>query len=445
MYASLNANAKMNLKERDLPIQEATNMEIQRNKVCGADIHKKFLVATVLSRDGNKITTRFGMSLDDLLNFKNWVIENKCEQVAIESTGVYWVPIYTVLEGSIPVIVANAHKIKHIPGRKTDVRDSEWIAELCLNGLIEPSRIFPREDRELRTLTRAREALIKNKTQMKNRIHQTLESACIKLSSVLTDIFGKSGRHILNGLIYGKSVNEILRGIPSKRIRNKEILLKEAIKNNLDATQVIIIRDCLELMEIIQTKIDNLDKEILIRIQKHKDDLEIALSFPGMGINSAPSILAEIGDYRDFDTPEKLAAWCGLVPSVYQSADKLMAGGITKQGSKHIRSMLIEVAYAASRTRNSRLRKFFLRIQAKKGTKKATVALARKVLCILHHLLMNGEKYQEDDVNKTNSNKSDQTHQPIKISFDEMISVLTRAGYEVSLTPMRKGEFMNGS
>jgi len=141
-------------------------MEKQRNKVCGADIHKKFLVATILSRDGTKSSGRFGMTLDEIMRFKEWVIENNCEQVAVESTGVYWVPIHTVLEDKIEVIVANAYKIKHTPGRKTDMRDSEWIAELCLNGMIEPSRIFPKEDRELRTLT---SVLSRLNCQMKSR------------------------------------------------------------------------------------------------------------------------------------------------------------------------------------------------------------------------------------------------------------------------------------
>lgn len=188
-------------------------MEKQRNKVCGADIHKKFLVGTILSRDGTKTTERFGMNLDDIIKFKEWVVKNNCEQVAVKSTGVYWVPIYTVLEDNIEVIVANAYKIKHTPGRKTDIRDSEWLAELCLNGMIEPSRIFHKDDREIRTLTRARESLVNNSTQMKNRIHQALESSCIKISSVLSDIFGKSGRHIIDGLLEGKSIDEILSRI----------------------------------------------------------------------------------------------------------------------------------------------------------------------------------------------------------------------------------------
>ncbi|MDP3103913.1 MAG: transposase [Candidatus Methanoperedens sp.] len=140
-------------------------MEIQKNKVCGADIHKKFIMATILSRNETKSSGRFGMTLDEIVRFKEWVINNNCEAVAIESTGVYWIPIYTVLEGSIEVILANAYKIKHTPGKKTDKRDSKWLAELCLNGMIEPSRIFPKDDRDIRALTRAREKLVNNSTQ----------------------------------------------------------------------------------------------------------------------------------------------------------------------------------------------------------------------------------------------------------------------------------------
>ena len=404
-------------------------MEKQRNKVCGADIHKKFLVATILSRDGTKTTERFGMNLDDIIKFKEWVVKNNCEQVAVESTGVYWVPIYTVLEDNIEVIVANAYKIKHTPGRKTDVRDSEWLAQLCLNGMIEPSRIFPKEDREIRTLTRARENLVNNSTQMKNRIHQALESSCIKISSALSDIFGKSGRHIIDGLIEGRSIDEILSGIKSKRVLKKEQDLRDAIKNSLDPAQILMIRNCLELIEEIQKRIEKLDAEILSRIEKRKEDVEIAMSIPGIAFTSASAILSEIGDYRDFENGEKLAAWCGLTPSVSQSANKLVTGRITKQGSKHVRRMLVQVAHAISRTKNSVLKRFFLRIQAKKGAKKAAVALARKVLCILHHLLMNREMYQENGKTKSKPVKFDRTSSPIQMTEQDMIEVLSNAGY----------------
>jgi len=401
-----------------------------KNKVCGADIHKKFLVATILSRDETKISERFGMTLDEILKFKEWVIANNCEQVAVESTGVYWVPIYTVLEDKIEVIVANPYQIKHTPGRKTDLRDSEWIAELCLKGMIEPSRIFPKEDRELRTLTRARESLVNNITQFKNRIHQTLETSCIKLSSVLSDIFGKSGRYILDGLLEGKTIEEILNGIKLKTIKKKEQQLREAIKNSLDSAQIPVIRNYLELIEEFQKNIKTLDTEIMSRIERIRKDVEIAMSIPGIAFTSASSILAEIGNYRDFENGNKLAAWCGLVPSIYGSAEKRIMGSITKQGSKHVRRILVQVAHAISRTRNSKLKSFFQRIKAKKGTKIAVVALARKVLCILHHLLVNREMFEESGNKKPKHPlKFDRTSSPIQITEQDMIDALVKAGY----------------
>jgi len=329
------------------PYQEQNTMEKQKNIVCGADIHKKFIMATILSRDGNKIRGRFGMTLDEILRFKEWVINNNCEAVAIESTGIYWIPIYTVLEGSVEVILANAYKVKHTPGRKTDKRDSGWLAELCLNGMIEPSRIFPKDDRDIRALTRAREKLVNNSTQMKNRIHKELESACIKISSVLSDIFGKSGIKIINGLLEGKNIDEILKMITSKRI--------------------LMIRTYLELIEKIESEIEILNREIMNRMQKLKEDLEIAMSMTGMGFTSASTILAEIGNYKDFETAEQLASWSGLTPKVSQSADKLVTGSITKQGSKHMRRMLVQVAHAIAKSKNSKLKSFFLHIASSPG------------------------------------------------------------------------------
>ncbi len=184
-------------------------------------------------------------------------------------------------------------------------------------------------------------------------------------------------------------------------------------------------------MEEIQKKIKNLDTEIVSRIERMKEDVEIAMSIPGIAFTSASSILAEIGNYRDFANGSKLAAWCGLAPTVYESADKLITGSITKQGSEHVRRMLVQVAHAISRTRNSRLKSFFLRIKAKKGTKKAVVALARKVLCILHHLLVNREMYEESGNLKPRPLKFDRTSSPIQITEQDMIDTLVKAGYIV--------------
>jgi transposase len=406
-------------------------MEIQKNKVCGADIHKKFIMATILSRDETKSSGRFGMTLDEIVRFKEWIISNNCEAVAIESTGVYWIPIYTVLEGSVEVILANAYKVKHTPGKKTDKRDSKWLAELCLNGMIEPSRIFPKEDRDIRTLTRAREKLVNNSTQMKNRIHKELESACVKISSVLTDIFGVSGKKIINGLLEGKNIDEILKMITSKKILKKEQELRQAVTSSLDPARILLIRTYLELIEKIENEIQILNKEILNRMHKLKEELEIAMSMTGMGFTSASTILAEIGNVKDFETAEQLASWCGLTPKVSQSADKLVTGSITKQGSKHVRRMLVQVAHAISKSKNSKLKRFFLHILAKKGKKKAIVALARKVLCILHHLLVNREKYQDSEMSKTKKVKLNWASSPIQMTEQDMINVLVDAGYTV--------------
>ncbi|VVB64967.1 Transposase [uncultured archaeon] len=213
-------------------------MDKQCDKACGADIHKNKIVATILSTSGTKNQSEFNTNLPELLRFKAWLIDNGCNVVAMESTGNYWIPVYSVLEGSIEVVVANPYMIKHIPGKKTDLIDSEWLAELCLKGLIVPSRIFPKDDWMLRNLTRAREGLVKIRTRLKNRIHRDLSSSHIKLSSVVTDIFGKSGMHILRGMLDDRSIDDIIKSIPSGRVKKNADKIKESIENNLDPSQI---------------------------------------------------------------------------------------------------------------------------------------------------------------------------------------------------------------
>jgi len=372
-------------------------MNEQLNVVCGADIHQRFLVATILCRDGREWTKRFLMNVNGLLDFKAWLMSYGCQKVAVESTGRFWIPVHMILDGTVDVIVANAYKIKHTTKKKTDLKDSEWLAELCLNDMIEPSRIFPKEDRELRNLTRAREAYIRDLSKEKSRVHHVLESCSIKLSSVISDVFGKSGMHILNGLMNGVSIEDILKGIPDKRVRDKKAEeLREALMGKLEVSAIILIRQSLQIINQFNMRIEELDQEIRSRIASKPMDLKIAMSIPGIGIVSAYTILAEIGNYLDFKTPEQLAMWAGIVPSVYQSADKLITGSITKQGSKHLRWILVQVAHAISHKKGGKLKKFFLKIRAKKGHLVAIVALARKVLCILYHLLVNQEMYDED-------------------------------------------------
>ena len=372
------------------------------------------------------------MNLNGLLDFKSWLISHGCQRVAVESTGRFWIPVHMILEGTIDVIVANAYKIKHTPKKKTDLKDSEWLAELCLNDMIEPSRIFPKEDRELRNLTRTREAYVRDLSKEKNRIHHILESCSIKLASVISDIFGKSGMHILNGLLSGISIEDVLKGIPDKRVRERKAEeLRDALMGKLEISDIFLIRQSLRIINQIKMCIEELDREIRSRIASRPMDIKILRSIPGIGMVSAYTILAEIGNYLDFKEPEHLAMWAGLVPSVYQSADKLITGGITKQGSKHLRWILVQVAHAISHAKEGKLKKFFLKIKAKKGYLVAIVALARKVLCLIHHLLVNREMYEDEGrPSKKDVSIPKNMNQGV-LTIEDMIQCIAQAGYEV--------------
>lgn len=261
----------------------------------------------MISGKGLKLQERFSMNQDGLLEFKSWILNHKCHRVAVESTGSYWYPIFYTLEGYVEFILANAFQIRNIEGKKTDKLDSERIAVYCLNDLIKPIRIYPKDYRDLKSITRSREALVNARSKLKNQIHQLLAACCIKLSSVISDSFGKSGRYILDRLLEGKSIDQIISGIPSKRVRNKEDELRNAIRNGLDPVQLLLIKTNLDAIDDLSEKIKILDAEISIKVKPFEEDLNILLSVPGIGLTSAATILAEMGDYRDFASADKMA------------------------------------------------------------------------------------------------------------------------------------------
>lgn len=365
----------------------------RRNRVCGADIHSDLIVATIECSDDTILRERFGTTQSELQRFKDWIISNDCEQVAFEATGVYWFPVYDVLSSSIDTIVANPWMIKGLPKEKSDDHDSKSIASFCLNGQIKRSRVFSDDERDLRTMTRARSSYVKTRTQFRNRIHKYLALRGIKLRLGIRGIFGKSGRHVLNGLVEGKNIDEILDGIPSGRIRKKREIIKSAIAFGLDETSKFLIKDALEVLDNLENKIEKMSNDILGRTMAKSKDLAIVMSVPGISFVSGSKILSEIGNYHDFKTPEQLAKWCGLVPGLNESAGKSKSCGITKQGSKHLRTILVEVAQVVSRMKNNRLNRFFKRIMARKNRNVAIIALARKLICLIHHLLVNQELY----------------------------------------------------
>jgi len=421
------ANWKLPREELQLT-HPGGHMQPQKITACGIDIHKDFFVAAIMSRDGATKIEKFDHTQEGLLLLKSWVLAEECSTVAMESTGNYWRPLYLTLEGYVELILSNAYVIKRIPGRKTDIIDAQWIAELALNGLLTPSRVFPKEVREIRELTRARERLVDQRTGCKAIVHGVFDAACIKLSSVITDIFGKSGRYLVHGLLQGKTIDELIEGIPSKRVQHKEKLLKNAIKSALSTSQVIVIEQNLRLIDQITEQVTQLDDEIIGRMKNREDDVKIAMSLPGIGMTAAVTILAELGDYHDFKSPDSLASWAGMVPSVYQSANKLRTGSITKHGSKHLRRILTEAAQAAARTKDTRFSAYFRRLKNRIGYQKAIIALARKILCILWHLLINREFYI--DTQKTRPKNQSVSPKPVNPkSIERSIEILVKAGY----------------
>jgi transposase len=398
------------------PYQAETYMKRRRDRVCGADVHKDLIVATIADDDVLPIRENFGTTKAELKRFRNWLVANKCEQVAFEATGVYWMPIYDALSKTIDTIVANPLQIKTIPNDKSDSKDSKRIATLCLNGQIKRSRVFTEEDRDLRMMTRARSGYVKTRTQFRNRIHKYLSSSGVKLSSTMDDMFCKSGRYILDCLADEKPIEEILKGIPSGKIRKKQDLIRAALENALNDTNRMLLRDALEILDNLESKMEKLSLEVLKRVQQKSKDLAIVMSIPGIGFVSASVILSEIGNYRDFQTPDQLAKWCGLNPEENESVGKRKKCGITKLGSKHIRVVLVQAAQTISNMNKTGLSRFFQRLIKKKEHNVAIIAVARKLICLIYHLLINQELYQEDDRKKRISSQDKSCQAP---SFKE--------------------------
>jgi transposase len=408
-------------------------MNIRVEKACGIDMHQAFLMATMLDLAGTKDTRRFSTCIEDLLNLREWLIDNKCQRVAIESTGVYWIPTYTLLEGKVETIVANPLHIKNIPGRKNDVLDSEWIAEICLNGQIKPSYIPPKEIREIRELTRSHVKLTQARTAFKNRAHKVLSRAGIHISGVISDIFGKSGMIILNGILNGKTIDQTFVEIKNKKMKIKKTELKDSLKGELSQNDIFVIKECLESIKFFDEKIKEFDSKINENLKGMSKEMKILMSIPGVGFTTAAAIMAEIGNIDVFSKPKKLVGWSGLAPSINESAGKSSNGHITKKGNKFLRTILVLAANSIAIGRPNKLRFFYQRIKGKKGHKKAIVALARKLVSIIHHLLTFKEVYSEEE-GKQKQFKLPKFIPVKDFSIDDMIGILCEAGYSVNKT-----------
>ena len=395
------------------------------NKACGLDIHKLFFIATILSRSGEKLHKRLNRDEDGILALKDWVISEKCDVVACESTSDFWVPIHDSLIKHLPVIVGNARDMKAFTHKKTDKIDSEFIAQLALNKMVQPSRIFPKDHRDFRSYVRLRFTLVQKRTDLKNEAHSILAPEMFNLKDVLTDIFGKNGRIILSGISSGKTVDQIIASL-SPNVRKKSEQIRELLNREISQSAAFRLQICLKLIKHLDDEIEALEKEIFnYAYKKHKREMEILMSIPGIGELGAATLIAEIGDFKDFSSGNKLASWLGIVPNVYQSADKFYNGRITKRGSKVARWILTQIAQAAARKKNSKLKEFFNRKKKSIGHAKAIIALARKIATIIWHLIINDEMYEDETGYKKGEIQKRKIVETEIFSVDERIKIIS--------------------
>lgn len=374
-------------------------MQIVYESCAGLDVHAKTVVACLIVR-GHKEVRTFSTMTDDLLQLADWLGQQGCTQVAIESTGVYWKPVFNILEAVLEVILVNARDVKALPGRKTDVRDCEWLADLLRHGLLKASFIPPVHIRELRELTRYRQSLVKEQTAVSNRIQKLIEAGNIKLGQVASDVLGVSGRAILRALASGEEDVAQMGQLVKGRLKTKRHEIKRSLQGGLNPTQRWILTELLDRYEGIEAALSRVGQRIREHIEASPDPFvaqaeKMLIAIPGIGEQVAQSIMAEIGvDMQRFPTAAHLASWCGLCPGNNESAGKRRSGQTTK-GNPYVRTALVQAAWAASHTKNSYLGAQFHRLVKRLGRKKALVAVAHSLVVIVYHLLAQQRCYED--------------------------------------------------
>jgi transposase len=374
-------------------------MDLILDCCAGWDVHKKTVVACIrrVGLDGavsSQVRT-FGTLTAQLLALSDWLEEQGVRQVAMESTGVSWKPVFNILEGRVAVLLVNAQRLKTVPGRKTDVKDAEWIAPLLQYGLLSPSFIPPPAIRALRDLTRQRTELIRDRAAVVNRIQKVLEDANIKLASVASDVLGVSGRAMLRAIVAGCDDPDDLAELAQRRLRGKIPELKPALHGRITEHHRFLLKALWDQIESLEGLIARFDARIEEAMAPFAEPAARRRGIPGVGQQAAEVIVAEIGtDMTVFPTAGHLASWAGVCPGNDQSAGKQRSGKTTK-GSQWLRSVLVQVAWAASHTKETVFSACYHRWAKRLGRKKALVAVAHKVLVVIYHLLKRRTEYRE--------------------------------------------------
>jgi transposase len=400
-------------------------------RCAGLDVHKASVVACVRLIDENgellSFTQSFGTTTSDLLKLNDWLMSYSVTIVGMESTGVYWKPVYTLLETEFECWLLNAQHLRNVPGRKTDVADAAWIAQLVAHGLVRPSFVPPKEIRELRELTRYRKTVIQERSREAQRLHKSLEGAGIKLSCVASDILGVSGRDMLQGLIAGTHDPDVLAELARGRLRKKLPALRKALTGWFSPTHRIIVGELLAHLEYLDESIGRLSDDITAMIAPFVAEIDLLDTIPGVNRRTAEAVLAEIGpDMSRFPSSANLASWSGMCPGNNESAGKRFSGK-TRKGSKWLRTALVESAEAAARTKGTYLAAQYARIKGRHGHNKAIVAVAHSILVIAYHILQRGQPYNELGGDYFIERQNKDAYQR------RLVKQLERMGYDVTL------------
>jgi transposase len=427
------------------------------DRVAGLDVHKKTVVACRMRVTGEKRIEwekkTFGTMTVDLLGLHDWLSEWEVQQVALESTADYWKPVFNILEEGFELLLVNAQHVKKVPGRKTDATDAEWLAELMLHGLLRASFIPPKPQRELRELTRYRTTVVRERARIVNRVEKLLESTNIKLSSVVTDVMGVSAKAILTELAGGATDPQALAELAKGRLRNKMKELEAALTGTVGQHQRFILAQQLSHIDFLDGQIEALSQQISrhlaqMALPPSDDDdptgsseikadepfnwsaaVELLDTIPGVDQRTAEVILAEIGlDMSQFPTADDLASWAGFAPGNHQSGGKRYSGRTTK-GNRPISAALYQAAWAASRTKDTFLKARYHRLAARRGKKRAIVAIGRSILVSVWHMLSRRQPYQD-----LGADYYDQRRKEIKVVY--LTKQLTRLGFAVQLDPL---------
>jgi transposase len=373
-------------------------MKTLHKRCAGLDVHKKEVVACLRCVARGKASyevRRFPTTTRGLIELADWLEQAECTHVAMEATGVYWKPVWHILEGRFTLILANAAHIKGVPGRKSDVNDATWIADLLAHGLIRASFVPPQSIQELRDLTRTRKQLTREIVQHTQRIQAVLEEANVKLSSAITDILGLSGRRILKAIIAGETDPDRLSQLGSPRLAASRSELSDALHGRIREHHRFLVDQHLKTIEQLQATITAFDARIEAALAPFRDTIERLKEVPGLSETSVQILIAEIGtDMSQFPTAGHLLSWAGLVPRLDESAGKRRSTRV-KKGAPWLKPVLVQCAWAAARKKNSYFQAQFLRLKARCGPKKAAVAVAASILTTAYNMLADGTCYQD--------------------------------------------------